>query len=274
MLFNRDQFNSKRFLTLVLLFGGVAALMLFTKPKSNLESVARPFSLYDLHLTARNAQGSIILNGISIGHHKAGDSLQESTIALTPWLKNGKNTLFVTTSKPNGKISPDLLAELKVTLKDGGESREKLFHLTAASSDKTVFQVKGLPSWQWLEGLATFHDSQEIRLAVKQLHAAFVAKDLAAIGKVEAPLFHDMELLTGREGLERRVYRQEIIKKGTVEPLRPLIIVPFDNGRIMRVTNKDGEAPIRVYYKYGNGGKVILTGQFWSKINGTWHVVR
>ena len=106
------------------------------------------------------------------------------------------------------------------------------------------------------------------------MHAAFVAKDLAAIGKVEAPLFHDMELLTGREGLERRVYRQEIIKKGTVEPLRPLIIVPFDNGRIMRVTQRDGEAPIRVYYKYGNGGKVILTGQFLSKINGTWHAVR
>ena len=274
MRFHRDQFNSKRFFTLVLLFGGVAALMLFTKPKGDLESAPRPFSLYNLHLMARNAQGSIILNGISIGHHKAGDTQQESTIALTPWLKNGKNTLFVTTSKPNSKSPPDLLAEMVVTLKDGGVKREKLFHIKHASSDKTMFQVKGLPTWQWLEGLATFHDSQEIKSAVEQLHAAFVAKDLAAIGKIEAPLFQDMELLTGREGLERRVYRQEIIKKGVVEPLGSMIIVPFDNGRIMRVTKRDGEAPIRVYYRYGNGGKVILTGQFWSKINGTWHVVR
>jgi hypothetical protein len=42
----------------------------------------------------------------------------------------------------------------------------------------------------------------------------------------------------------------------------------------MRATGADGEAPIRVYFNYGNGGKAILTGKYWSKINGEWQVVR
>ncbi len=83
-----------------------------------------------------------------------------------------------------------------------------------------------------------------------------------------------MERLTGREGLERRQYRGEIILKGEPEPLGQLRVIRYADGKVVRVTNKDGLAPIRVYFRYGNGGKIILTGQYWSKINGQWYVVR
>lgn len=259
---------------LIFLFSLVAALALFMKPKDKTKLKILPFPLYDLVLKASSARGSIILNGISIGNHQTGDSEREATIALTPWLKNGNNELYITTSAPLPGKAPDLTATLVTTyIIDEPKSRQ-LFHVRKPAANKIVIEAKGLPSWTWQKGEATFHDAEEIKTAVRKLHQAFRNKDIKTIRAMEKPLFTDMVLLTGRDGLERRQYRGEIIMKGGVEPLRPMIIVPFDNGRIMRVSNADGEAPIRVYFNYGGGGKVILTGHFWSKIDGTWQVVR
>lgn len=270
----QKDFNTGNFLKYVLLFGGIAALMLFTKPKESEEDKNHPFPLYDLELKASHAAGSIILNGISIARHKAGAEQRESSIALTPWLQNGQNTLSITTRKPSEAKAPDLIAAIRITPVKGAVVVRPLVHLKAAEAKTIRFEAKGLPVWAWQQGAATFHDTEEIKAAVKTLHDAFTARDKAAIRAIEAPMFRDMEKLTTREGLERRVYRNEIIDKGKLEPLPRLIIVPFDNGRVMRVTGPDGEAPIRLYYRYGNGGKVILTGRFWSKINGKWQVVR
>ena len=271
----QKQFNLRRFLTLVMLFAGVAALMLFTRPNSDpTATAARPFPLYDLRLSGKAARGTLILNGISIAHHETGLDQRSAIIALTPWLKNGDNRLHITTSGPQEKISPDLKVTLITTPTSGEAVQKELFHMTRPAARQTVITASGLPRWRWMAGEATFHDHEEIKAAVRQLHNAFAAKDTDTIRIMEAPLFDDMETLTGREGLERRQYRNEVIEKGRIEPLRRMIIVPFDNGRIMRVTNPDGEAPIRVYFNYGGGGKVILTGQFWSKINGEWKVVR
>ncbi len=268
------EFNTGNFIKYVLLFGGVAGLMLLTKPKDDNGETNNPFPLYELHLSSKNAAGSIILNGISIGHHKSGERQETSKISLTPWLLNGENTLSITTSNPALKAAPDLKVELETIPKTGKAEHKTLFHLKAASAKTVKITAKGLPVWQWLKGAATFHDSEELKAAVANLHKAYGLKETKTIRKIEAPLFQDMDKLTGRPGLERRVYRNEIIEKGTLEALPPVTIVPFDNGRIMRVSGPDGEAPIRVYFKYGNGGKVILTGQFWSKIKGNWHVVR
>jgi len=273
MRFDRKNFNSRRFLTILGLFGAVAALMLFTKPKNPLDRATNKFPHYSLQMTSSHAKGSIILNGISIGHHQARDQTV-STIGLTPWLKNGSNTLYITTSKPSADHRPDLKVVMEFTPPKGAVETHELLHLKQSSSEKVVIEATGLPVWQWIQGEATFHDSAEVQRAVEKLHHAFETKDIATIRAMERPMFHDMELITGREGLERRVYRGEIINKGVVEPLGKFTIVPFDNGRIMRVSNRDGEAPIRVYYRYGNGGKLILTGQFWSKIDGQWYVVR
>lgn len=274
MLIDYKHFNLKRFLVIIGLFSALAALMLFIKPKNDLKSLPRPFPLYELYITASNAKGSIIINGIAIAHHQSGADLRTSKISLTPWLKNGMNSLHFTTSQPQKYIKPDVKVELETTPITGDPVKKLLFQLQQSSSQKSVLTVRGLPTWQWQNGEKTLHDVEEIKAAVKELHRAFKNKDIKAIRKTEAPLFQDMELLTGREGLERRVYRNEIIEKGQVEVLRAFTIVPFDNGRIMRVSGADGEAPIRVYFRYGNGGKVILTGQFWSKIKGQWRVVR
>ncbi len=273
MRFDPKNFNSRRFLTIFGLFGALAAVMLFTKPKDPADRSSNDFPHYTLQLTSSHAKGSIILNGISIGHHQAQEK-QVSRIGLTSWLKNGTNTLYITTSKPSVDHRPDIKVQMDFTPTKGGVETQELFHLTQASSKKFIIEATGLPDWQWLNGEATFHDFDELKRVVLKLHQAFEAKNIKTIRAMERPMFHDMELMTGREGLERRVYRGEIIKKGRVEPLGKLTIVPFDNGRIMRVSTGDGEAPIRVYYHYGNGGKLILTGQFWSKIDGQWYVVR
>lgn len=274
MGYDLKKFDVQKFLWIFGVFGAVAALLFFTKPQDEGNTNPRPFPLYDLHLTASNAKGSIILNGISIGHHQSNKTTRASVISLTPWLRNGQNSLYLTTGKPNSNHQPSLRADLQITPINGQQQIAQILHLKKASSKKYIITANGLPKWQWVRAEARFHDTQEIKTAVKNLYRAFKTKDLKTIKQVEAPLFKDMEILTGREGLQRRLYREEIITKGQVAPLAPIIIAPFDNGRIMRVTNKDGEAPIRVYFRYGNGGKVILTGQFWSKINGQWHVVR
>lgn len=269
------QFNFRRFITITLLFGGVAALMLYNRASEEKGPVnLQPFPLYDLIIEGRVAKGSIILNDISIGRYELAEKTRQATIALTPWLKNGANILALTTSAPDPKESPAVTARLRIYQPDGKEVTEPLFNFTKPSADRKTLTAKGLPTWSFLQGKATFHDEGEIRSAVKELHQAYAARNLNKITSYEAPLFKDLERITGRSKLADRQYRKEIILKGRVEPLKPLIIIPFANGRVMRVTNQDGEAPIRVYFNYGNGGKAILTGKFWSKINGQWQVVR
>ena len=275
----RKPFDSRKFLTLVLLFSGVAALMLYTKPKEKGEGLTNhDMPIYMLHLTASNSSGSIILNGITIASHKASKAPTTSKISLTPWLQNGQNRLTLTTTspgpKPASKKEPSLMAELEEQQPGQKTKISPLLEIKGAGTKTAAFTAENLPKWQWQNGQATLHNPEEIKKAIKRLHQAYKAKDTELIRKIEAPLFQDMHRLTGREGLERRVYRNEIISKGKLEPLRALRITPFANGKVIRVTNADGEAPVRIYYRYGGGGKVILTGKYWSKINGEWHVVR
>lgn len=271
---NKRAFNFKRFLTIVILFGGVAALMLFNRKDRPVTTPHTDFPLYDLVMQGSNAKGSIILNDISIARYKIGDEKRDAHIALTPWLKNGANQLTVTTSLLKTGQKSEVSFTLKVTHPDGELKEEQLFTHNKPASDKTIITTNNLPTWTWLKGRATFHDEGELREAIKALHKAYEDNKLDQIAATEAPLFKDMVRLTGREKLSERQYRKEIIQKGKVEPLSTYRIVPFDNGRVMRATGADGEAPIRVYFNYGNGGKAILTGKYWSKINGEWQVVR
>ncbi len=271
----RRPFDIRKFLTLVVLFGGVAALMLYVKPKEKSKAPSKhDIPIYMLHLTASNSAGSIIVNGITIASHKASREPRVSRISLTPWLHNGQNRITLTTAKLNSKQPPSLTAELERHLPGQKPKKTRLLTLEEPGSKTAQLTAENLPQWQWQNGQATLHNPEEIKKAIKRLHQAYKAKDTELIRKIEAPLFQDMHRLTGREGLERRVYRNEIISKGKLEPLRALRITPFANGKVIRVTNADGEAPVRIYYRYGGGGKVILTGKYWSKINGEWHVVR
>lgn len=290
----KREFDIKRFLWVVIPFTLVAAFMLYMKPKDPNEIRPNPFPLYNLHLVGKGTKGTITLNGISIAHYNSGDANRTSLISLTPWLSNGENKLQITinqTGKKNSAKNANLKISLEQQPKTGDPMKKELFSLEdekqnqRSDPDKNQAQQKsisktlyikafGLPEWSWHQGSVGFHDANEIRKAVKNLHKLFAQKDIPKIRAVEKHLFQDMETLTGREGLERRQYRGEIILKGSVEPLGKLLIIPYAEGKVVRVTNKDGEAPIRIYFRYGNGGKVILTGQYWSKINGKWHVVR
>lgn len=271
---NKPKFNLQRFLWLIIPFTMVAALMIYMKPREELEFKPRPFPLYNLKITSKASKGTIILNGISINAHKSDEETRDSVISLTPWLVNGENTLYISNRNHLENTTQQFKASLEIIPREGPAKEQSLKTAENGELEKLIIWADSLPEWSWLKGSPSFHDNQEVLTAVRDLHKAFINKDQKLIQKIEQPLFQDMEKLTGRSGLERREYRAEIIRKGTVEPLGKLLIVPFDNGRIMRVTKTDGEAPIRVYYKYGNGGKVILTGRFWSKINGEWHVVR
>lgn len=271
---SKPDFNYRRFLTLVILFSGVAALMLFNRKDQPAETAHADFPLYDLLIVGSAAKGSLILNDISIARYKLGDEKRDASIALTPWLKNGVNLLTVTTSVLKSGVSPKVSFTLKTTQQDGTIKNVPLFTLTQPASKRTTIKAQNLPAWTWLNGKATFHNEDELKEAISALHKAYNDKKLDVIAAVEDPLFKDMVRLTGREKLSERHYRKEIIMKGRVEPLASYRIVPFDNGRIMRATGPDGEAPIRIYFNYGNGGKAILTGKYWSKINGQWRVVR
>jgi hypothetical protein len=280
------KFDIKRFLWVVVPFTLVAAFMLYMKPKDPNAGRPNPFPLHNLHLVGQNVQGNIILNGISIANYKLGETKRSTTISLTSWLTNGENKLQVSINKskaPKSQETSTLKASVHFQPKLGTITKNQLFELknlpplNSNDSDipQTYFiQASELPEWGWSKGKADFHDIREIKAAVYKLHSAFKKKNISAIRETEKFLFDDMERLTGREGLERRQYRGEIILKGEPEPLGQLRVIPYADGKVVRVTNKDGLAPIRVYFRYGNGGKIILTGQYWSKINGQWYVVR
>lgn len=280
------KFDVKRFLWVVVPFTLVAAFMLYMKPKDPNAGRPNPFPLHNLQFQGKNIQGHILLNGISIANYKLGENKRKSVVSLTPWLKNGENKLQISINKLSPKQELDeasLKIELQFQPKLGEISKKEIFSekgqlLTSVIENKTLktYYVKAdeLPVWGWQKGEEAFHDENEIKQAVFKLHSAFKKRNIKQIRETENFLFEDMEALTGREGLERRQYRGEIILKGETEPLGQLRIIPYADGKVVRVTNKDGLAPIRVYFRYGNGGKIILTGQYWSKINGQWYVVR
>ena len=280
------KFDIKRFLWVVVPFTLVAAFMLYMKPKDPNAGRPNPFPLHNLNLVGQNVQGNIILNGISIANYKLGATKRSSTVSLTPWLINGENKLQVSINKsktPKSQETATLKAEVHFQPKLGAIVKNQLFDLKKRPPLKTgdndtpqtyYIQASELPEWGWSKGKTDFHDISEIKAAIYKLHSAFKKRNIAAIRETEKFLFDDMERLTGREGLERRQYRGEIILKGEPEPLGQLRVIPYADGKVVRVTNKDGLAPIRVYFRYGNGGKIILTGQYWSKINGQWYVVR
>ena len=280
------KFDVKRFLWVVVPFTLVAAFMLYMKPKDPNAGRPNPFPLHNLQFQGKNIQGHILLNGISIANYQLGENKRKSVVSLTPWLKNGENKLQISINKINPKQELDaasLKIELQFQPKLGEISKKEIFSekgqlLTSVIENKTLktYYVKAdeLPVWGWQKGEEAFHDENEIKQAVFRLHSAFKKRNIKQIRETEKFLFEDMEKLTGREGLERRQYRGEIILKGEDEPLGQLRIIPYADGKVVRVTNKDGLAPIRVYFRYGNGGKIILTGQYWSKINGQWYVVR
>lgn len=272
------KFDVKRFLWVVIPFSLVAAFSVYMKPKDPNNQHPKSFPLYNLHIEGKNATGSVSLNGIPIANYKLGREKRTSVISLTPWLMNGENKLQISKYKSDKSQNQILKLELEKQPKAGAPIIKELTIGTKGSAEAnpitTFIEAKELPEWSWQKGKAEFHDESEIKTALVKLHRAFQDKNIKKIREIEKPLFNDMEQLTGREGLERRQYRAEIIIKGETEPLGKLIIMPFDDGKVVRVTNKDGLAPIRVYFRYGNGGKVILTGQYWSKIDGQWYVVR
>lgn len=280
------KFDVKRFLWVVVPFTLVAAFMLYMKPKDPNAGRPNPFPLHNLQFQGKNIQGHILLNGISIANYQLGENKRKSVVSLTPWLKNGENKLQISINKLSPKQELDaasLKIELQFQPKLGEITKKEIFsekgqRLTSVIENKTLktYYVKAdeLPVWGWQMGEEAFHDENEIKQAVFKLHSAFKKRNIKQIRETEKFLFEDMEALTGREGLERRQYRGEIILKGEAEPLGQLRIIPYADGKVVRVTNKDGLAPIRVYFRYGNGGKIILTGQYWSKINGQWYVVR
>ncbi len=280
------KFDVKRFLWVVVPFTLVAAFMLYMKPKDPNAGRPNPFPLHNLELEGQNIQGHILLNGISIANYRLGESKRTSIISLTPWLKNGENKLQISINKISPQLDLDtasLNGELQFQPKVGEITKKQIFKADGQSLKKAIeakalktFYVTAteLPEWGWQKGEEAFHDMNELKQAVYKLHHSFKKRNIKEIREIEKYLFKDMEKLTGREGLERRQYRGEIILKGTPETLGQLRIIPYADGKIVKVTNKDGLAPIRVYFRYGNGGKVILTGQYWSKIDGQWFVVR
>lgn len=272
------KFDVKRFLWVVIPFSLVAAFSVYMKPKDPNDQRPNSFPLHNLHIEGQNSTGSVSLNGIPIANFKLGSEKRTSVISLTPWLMNGENKLQISKYKSVQNENQNLKLELEKQPKAGAPILKEITigakGPEAANSITTYITAKELPTWSWQKGKTEFHDESEIKAAIKKLHRAFKDKNIKKIREIEKPLFTDMEQLTGREGLERRQYRAEIIIKGETEPLGKLIIMPFADGKVVRVTNKDGLAPIRVYFRYGNGGKVILTGQYWSKIDGQWFVVR
>ena len=272
------KFDVKRFLWVVIPFSLVAAFSVYMKPKDPQHQRPNPFPLHNLHLQGQNISGLINLNGIPIANFKLGKEKRETIISLTPWLINGENKLKISNYYSTDNTPQHLKIQLEKQPKIGEPILKNI--PTKPQSQKpsyaisTYIRAKELPEWSWQKAKADFHDESEIKAAIYKLHRAFKEKNIKKTREIEKPLFNDMEKLTGREGLERRQYRAEIIIKGETEPLGKLIIMPFADGKVVRVTNKDGLAPIRVYFRYGNGGKVILTGQYWSKLDGQWFVVR
>jgi hypothetical protein len=232
--------------------------------------------------------GVVRLNGIPInrfggGHSEGGDT---GTLfignGLTSYGIDGVNTLTVET-KPTG-LEADVSTELVVIGADGNseQSQDAIDHplfqkkIAGAGTIEYSLTLRNLPHRLFDDAAPWKGDPQAVLTAVQTLHTAFVARDMKTIAAAIRPAFESMADAPPPGSFDAMIaHFGQSLKTSKVAVLPAnLKVESFYDGRLFRVTDAQGRAPLRAtsikLASDGTPDEMLELGQFWCYRNGVW----
>ena len=131
-----------------------------------------------------------------------------------------------------------------------------------------------MPKWRWLNATPVDAGAQGLTDSVGKLHKAFSTSALDDIVLLAEPFFAENELAGGPSATDFREQVGPMLKAGKLVPLPKLTATRHADGKLFRVVGADGKPPIVVVIKQGDMTNAIRMGEWWSKLDGNWKLVR
>lgn len=249
----------------------VLALAILLLSTSLATAADDPPTRWMLAVASDRADGVTLVNGVPIHRFaKSGsgkENLSTASLPLAPWLVNGRNVIEVRIAKvaPGGKVGTQFVKS-EAQFRDGT--------LEFVETPLTVaFEAaaEGLPRWRFLDAEPIGQDEAGLRKAVAALHAAVAKADTKTMMAVRKPYFDDLTRIYGAPppDLEKQLAAE--LKQGKLRPLpAKLTVSTAHDGKVAIVETAEGTAPIRADAKDGH----MELGQYWSKLDGKWLLIR
>jgi len=269
-----------------LLFAGATALLTHAQTPS--AQPAQDVQKLVVNVIYAHPGGVVRLNGIPIELFGKGDphGSESGTLFIGNGLANfgidGANTLTVE-AKQTGP-EPDASTEL-VIIGAGGDfdqAQSAIDHplfqkkIAGAGTIQYTLTLRNLPHRLFDDATPWHGDPEAVLTAVQALHKAFAGHEMKAIGDALRPSFEMSEGGKQPGNFEAMMaHFGESLKGSKVSELpAKLKVESFYDGRLFRVTDANGLAPIRAAsIKAGADGRpdeMLELGDFWCFRNGVW----
>jgi hypothetical protein len=259
---------------------------------------------YIINYAIHHCNAEVELNGVPVTKTNRDTAYTVTGVAdVGMWLVPGANVITVTVRPPEGAVNPEDRHSIEVTvstalkgqMSDEGTNiatlrlPEKEGGMSPGSVVKTVKKELRFtpgnppPSELWTKAKPVPLDSaarEAILGLVKDYHAAYVRKDRVRL--------HDMLLFAALEAARTRYYAEKEARKMlesglaemlsdrnfAMEPLKidRIVMKPIADGRVIRVTDENGDAPVRT--KKMNDGGLLEFPVYAARIDGKWMLVR
>ncbi len=235
------------------------------------------------------SEGDVRVNGVRILHFssdpKLGKSSTDSLGMFSTYATNGPNIVTVEARPEKGETAATTtFIGMVATGSMDDFDKPPLFKETiagAGKSEKTIV-LKNVPQWAFLKVAPYTGSKDDVLVAVRALHKAFVDHDAKAVVATFRPDYDDLHSYMGEAvGTLDEFTKQmsDSARDPKVEPLPADLKVEsgYDN-RLFVVTTPSGKAPIQTASKeLGQDGKPKWfwdTGSYWIHRPDGWFVIR
>ena len=236
------------------------------------------------------SEGDVRVNGVLI-HHFSSDlalgkgSLTDSLGMFSTFATNGPNVVTVEARPEKGETAATTtFIGMVATGSMDDFDKPPLFKETIAGSGKSekTIVLKNVPQWAFIKVEPFTGNKDDVLVAVRALHKAFVDHDAKAVVATFKPGYDDLVAYMGEAvGTLDEFSKQmaDYARNPKVEPLPADLKVEsgYDN-RLFVVTTPSGKAPIQTASKeLGQDGKPKWfwdTGSYWIHRPDGWFVIR
>jgi hypothetical protein len=219
------------------------------------------------------AAGTIFVNGVPVHSYayeptNAGTPVTDA-VSVGLWLVDGENAIAV-----DSKATQDG-GYAEVTIMESFDVPPYLEQrIDGQGRAEVTVTTKGTPPWAWLDAEPVTGDGSDLLVAVAALHDAIARKDMAAFESMHAAKDVDFTKVFGPMPEDMRAEMRNFLTTVPLQPLASdLVATAYLDGRLWVVTDGAGGAPVMIFDEADPVTR-LATGQFWTKKDGAWQVVR
>lgn len=188
---------------------------------------------------------------------------------ISNWLMPGKNEIALIIEKRGDSGEPAV--SLEISDPSTGETAVSEQFTKAGRHVVRLDDVK-LPPWSFMAGETWAGDEKGLTEAVHALYSAATKRDVEALMTMHGPFIEDTAKLWSLDPAEMREELADAFGRSlSIDPLPKLTLRPYLDGKVVRVTGPKDEAPIEAD---GADDMHLEMGEWWSKLEGEWKVVR